>query len=84
MVTDGPAVVKTKWVICPFLSQGARKRVAPLVEPSAPASGNTGNTRVVVAVDPLDALNVNLGAIATGGFIGIACNIEREPNNVHR
>lgn len=68
-VTDGPVVVNTKWVICPLLSQGARKRVvAPLVEPS-PANGTTGIIRAVV-VDPL--LIVNLGAMATGGFIGIA------------
>ena len=67
MVTDGPAAVKTKWVICPLLSQGARKRVS--------ASGpSTGNTRAVAG--PLvDPFNVNLGAIATGGFIiGIACS----------
>lgn len=70
-VTDGPAVVNTKWVICPLLSQGARKRVAPLVEPSAPASGTTGITRVVV-VEPLVGFNVNFGAMATGGLIEIA------------
>jgi hypothetical protein len=81
---DGiPAVVKTKCVICPLLSQGARKRVAPVapIEPiSAPVapSGTTGMTRV--ADDPLITLqfpkavlfSINLGAMATGDFIGIA------------
>lgn len=83
-VMDGiPAVVKTKCVICPLLSQGARKRVAPLapIEPiSAPVApnGTTGITRV--ADDPLITLqlpkaalfSINLGAMATGDFIGIA------------
>ena len=81
---DGiPAVVKTKCVICPLLSQGARKRVAPVAPielaisaPVAP-NGRTGMTRVA---DPLIKLqlpkaalfSINLGAMATGDFIGIA------------
>lgn len=80
---DGmPAVVNTKCVICPLLSQGARKRVVPEVpiEPSAPGApnGTTGMTRV--ADVPLITLqlprvvpfSINLGAMATGDFIGIA------------
>ena len=81
-VAGEPAVVvKTKWVICPlFISQGARRRAAPVIgEPSAPVSGTTGITRVPVghaptplpSTNPLAAFKVSFGAMATGAFSGI-------------
>ena len=75
---DPAVVVKTKWVICPlFISQGARRRAAPVTgEPSAPASGTTGITRAAVGHAPGPRPSVNFGAMAIGAFIGITCPIQ--------